>query len=319
MHYLLVGPGALGSLLYSLISSGSPEGDRFTILDYNKDRAEFLAERGIVYHKDDSTRRVVADVISDPGQLNECNHVDVVLLCVKSYDVKNSLQYCDPILSDRTLLLFMQNGIAHLDLPDCPYRAAAAYGTTTEGATLLRPGHVRHAGSGETFIGFLTEPNDHFRNLLAKTRDVFLAGGLRVQLTDDILTRIWAKLFINVGINALTATLDCKNGELLDLSGVPERMKRAVEEAVQVAETKNIPVLKDPYLITRDVCKKTAANISSMLQDIHRKRRTEIDAINGAIVELGKELGIKTPENELLRKQVKELESTYLHHASSRT
>lgn len=311
MHYLLVGPGALGSLLYSLISEKISKGDRFTILDYNKERADFLSENGIIYHQADHSRRVIADVISDPSQLGEDAHVDVVLLCVKSYDVQSSLRHCNRLLSESTLLLFMQNGIAHLDVTDCNFKATAAYATTTEGATLLKPGQVRHAGSGETFIGFLSNPSDHFRQLLARTYDLFAAGGIRVQVTDDILSRIWTKLFINVGINALTATLNCRNGELLTLPRVPERMETAVTEAVRIAEAKNIPILGDPFVSTTDVCKKTSENISSMLQDVHKQRRTEIDAINGAIVALGEKFGIATPENSLLSKQVKELETAY--------
>lgn len=313
MHYLLVGPGALGSLLYSLVAKGLPQGDRLTILDYNRDRAEFLSRQGIAYNKGEEKRKVAVDVVSDPRQLmTETTHpIDVVLLCVKSYDVVSSLQHCEPLLGESTLLLFLQNGIGHLDLKDFRCKATAAYGTTTEGATLLEPGHVRHAGSGETFLGFLDQPSSHLKQLLNTTCEAFIAGGLKAHVTDNILTRIWSKLFINVGINALTATLDCKNGELLTRPGAAGRMERAVAEAVRIANAKNISVLSDPYQTTREVCEKTAANISSMLQDIHRKRRTEIDAINGAIVAMGKKLSIETPENNLLNQQVKELEAAY--------
>lgn len=308
MHYLLVGPGALGSLLYSLVSKGLRSDDKLTILDYNQQRAQLLSDQGVTYHLNDCAQKVEVTAVSDPKSLD---HVDVVLLCVKSYDVQNSLNYCEPILGDSTLLLFLQNGIAHLNFQESNWKAASAYGTTTEGATLLQPGHVRHAGSGETFLGFLAPPDDHFTTLLRKTAEVFQGGGIKVQVTEDILTRIWTKLFINVAINALTATLDCKNGELLTIAGVTGRMQKAVEEAVLIAQKQNITILNNPYQTACDVCEKTAGNISSMLQDVHRKRRTEIDAINGAIVSLGKELGIETPENNLLSKQVKELEATF--------
>ena len=81
-----------------------------------------------------------------------------MILCVKSYDVISSLDFCKSILSKKTLLIFLQNGISHLDLQEHLHEATAAFGTTTEGATLLGPGQVRHAGSGITYLGFLTPP-----------------------------------------------------------------------------------------------------------------------------------------------------------------
>jgi 2-dehydropantoate 2-reductase len=308
MHFLLVGPGALGCLLSSVVSKGMTDSDRLTILDYNSDRANHLTKEGIVYYLKEQVVKVPVNAVSDPRLLEP---VDVILLCVKSYDVISSLEFCKSILSKRTLLIFMQNGISHLDLQDHLQEATAAFGTTTEGATLLGTGQVRHGGSGVTYLGFLEPPDKQGAALLQKSHDVFSAGGLQVYLTDNILARLWAKLFVNAGINALTAILGCKNGELLTLPGIDSRMKAAVDEAMQIARKRNIPIMDEPYQATRIVCRKTAENVSSMLQDVRNKRRTEIDAINGAIVVLGRILGIDTPENSLLCNQIKELEAGY--------
>jgi len=170
---------------------------------------------------------------------------------------------------------------------------------------------VRHAGSGLTYLGFLGQAPVAMRRLLQKLQVVFEAGGLVVHESDEILARIWAKLFINVGINALTATLDCKNGELLTRPGVEQRMARAVAEAKSVAEAEGIALVDDPLPATKAVCVKTAENVSSMLQDVRKKRRTEIDAINGAIAKKGAAHHIATPENQLLYAEVKEIEARY--------
>jgi len=308
MHFLLVGPGALGCLLISIVSKGLAEDDRLTILDYNTDRVGHLSRQGILYFLDEQQMQVPVTVVSDPQMVDS---VDVVLLCVKSYDVINSLAFCQPVLTKETLLIFLQNGISHLDLKDHLHHIRAAFATTTEGATLLAPGQVRHAGSGETYLGFLAPPDELGARLLQKTRNVLASGGLKVYLADDILTRLWAKLFINVGINALTAILGCKNGDLLTLPDIDNRMRRAVTEAMDIARRKNIPINGDPYEATRQVCRKTEKNVSSMLQDVRNRRRTEIDAINGAVVALGKSLAVDTPENSLLCRQIKEIESAY--------
>jgi 2-dehydropantoate 2-reductase len=309
MHLLLVGPGALGCLLATIITRGiAATGDKLTLLDYNPQRAALLAADGIHYVREDEERTVPIAATSNPTAVAP---VDVVVLCVKSYDVAASLTTCAPLLTRRTLVLFLQNGIGHLDVHDHLGEACAAFGTTTEGATLLAPGRVRHAGSGITYLGFLAPCPPHMRELLEKTRAVFSAGALTVHISEAVLDRIWAKLFINVGINALTATLDCKNGELLTLPGAEARMKRAVAEARRVAAAEGIAVADDPFLATRAVCFATAENISSMLQDVRKKRRTEIDAINGAIVARGLTHHIETPENTLLSLQVREIEARY--------
>lgn len=314
MHYVLVGPGALGCLLASTAAKGLAHDETFTILDYNSERAKHITANGILYQEGGTTRSFAVNAVSDPGQLGQ---VDVVLLCVKSYDIKSCLDICAPILSEQTLLIFMQNGISHLACETALHGATAAYGTTTEGATILGPGHVLHAGRGMTYLGFLNQPASHYNTLLQATNDLFDRGGMQTLLTSGILTKLWGKLFVNVGINALTATLDCKNGELLSLAGAGERMETAIQEAIQVAKAKKIEIIGDPVEAARSVCQKTAGNVSSMLQDVRKKRKTEIGAINGAVVAFGKELGIETPENKRLMQQVKEIERTYALPASS--
>lgn len=309
MHFLLVGPGALGCLLGSVISKGMTDSDRLTLLDHNADRADQLSKEGIVYHLEDQLVRFPLTAVADPQLVDP---VDIVLLCVKSYDIVSTLEFCKPLLSKQALLIFMQNGISHLDVQKQLGEATAAFATTTEGATLMGTGEVRHAGSGVTYLGFQKTPDTQAAENLQMTRDILAAGGLQVHVTDNILARLWAKLFVNVGINALTAILGCKNGELLSLPGIDKRMETAIDEAILIAEKKNIPILDEPHQATRQVCLKTAKNISSMLQDVTKKRRTEIDAINGALVVLGKQLGVDTPENSLLLRQIKEIEAGYV-------
>lgn len=308
MHYVLVGPGALGCLLASTAARGVKDGEKFTILDYNSERSHHINNNGVLYQEGDNKTSYPVKAVSDPLLLG---HVDVILLCVKSYDIKSCLDMCEPILGDNTLLIFMQNGISHLACENALYGATAAYGTTTEGATILGRGHVRHAGRGATHLGFLSSHSNHFQDLLLRTHELFNRGGMQTSMTTNILTKLWGKLFVNVGINALTATLNCKNGELLSLPGARERMHTAIQEAIQVARAKGIDILGNPIEAAESVCQKTAGNVSSMLQDILKKRRTEIGAINGAVVAFGKEHGIETPENNLLMNQVRDLENTF--------
>jgi 2-dehydropantoate 2-reductase len=259
MHFLLVGPGALGCLLSFIISCGKASDDRLTLLDYNAGRADYISRNGIRYKSHNVEHIVQVNAVSAPEAVDA---VDVVLLCVKSYHLLDSVEFCRTVLTERTLLIFLQNGISHLSLEAQLFNATAAYGTTTEGATLVNRGHVHHTGRGATHLGFLAPPEGRFVDLLEKTAQVLHAGGLQVEITSDIIAKLWAKLFVNVGINALSATLDCNNGELLTTLGVPARMQKAVNEAVQVAMAYNVPVPPDPWKITQTVCMNKAENIS---------------------------------------------------------
>ena len=127
--------------------------------------------------------------------------------------------------------------------------------------------------------------------------------------TDNIMGAIWTKMLANVAINALTAITGLYNGELLELEETKAVMLKAVDEAVAVAKAMGIKLLvDDPHEFVLGIARATATNKSSMLQDVERGRRTEIDAINGMIVHYGRELGIPTPVNEVLVAAVKGIE-----------
>jgi 2-dehydropantoate 2-reductase len=122
---------------------------------------------------------------------------------------------------------------------------------------------------------------------------------------------VWSKLIVNVGINALTAILRVPNGALATIPAASKLVRRAVEEAVAVAQAASITIgLADPVAETLAVAQATAANRSSMLQDILRGAPTEIETINGAIVREGQRLGVPTPFNAFLCDLITALEAT---------
>ena len=309
MHVVLVGPGALGCLLASLLAEEGSVNHRFTLLDHNPERAEALNAKGIRYRYQELSRTVAVHGSASPAALDLA---DVIILCVKSYDITSCLHFCRPLINDRSLLLFLQNGIAHLDVPEAQ-DYSCAFGTTTEGATLLGPGDVRHAGRGLTRLGFLTPVSSQKEELLDRTAALFSNCGIKTEIRHDIISDLWTKLLINTGINGLTAITGCTNGQLLDSQETMSRMEKLVGEGREVATAKAINIPEDILERTFEVCRKTRDNISSMLQDVRSCRRTEIDAINGAVVAQGQELGIATPENTRLVQKIKELELSFLN------
>ena len=172
----------------------------------------------------------------------------------------------------------------------------------------MAPGHIRHAGQGETLIGPRGEPGGPVENLVKALN----RAGFETRSIENVQDLVWGKLIINVGINALTALTGLKNGRLPQCEGTRAVMEEAVREAVAVARAKKIVLpYPDPVGRVMEVCDATAGNIASMLQDVLNRKMTEIDYINGAIVREGRRLGLSTPVNFTLSSLVRVIQETY--------
>ncbi|OGQ86909.1 MAG: hypothetical protein A2512_12395 [Deltaproteobacteria bacterium RIFOXYD12_FULL_56_24] len=304
----IVGPGALGCLLATVLCRIS--GEKIWVLDHDSQRAALLQHSGLVLERDGQIEHFSIQATADPQRIGP---VDLVLLCVKSPSLGQTLPSLLPLLTKNSLLLAWQNGIAHLPvLRREELSGAMGLAVTSLGAHLFGPGKVRFGGAGATSLGFLGEASPQARPALQGAAKLFRMAGLTVRVEADILPQVWNKLLINVGINALTAIYRCENGALLQKAEALGLLRAAVLEAASVAKAKGIAIAPDPVARTIAVCQATAGNISSMLQDVRAKRQTEIEAINGAVLEEALRLGIAAPVNAELFAAVKALEKGYL-------
>ncbi|MFZ5762402.1 MAG: ketopantoate reductase family protein [Thermodesulfobacteriota bacterium] len=307
MRTVVIGPGALGSLFaVRLFLAG---GHEVRLLDHDPQRAALLNEQGFSFAADGKTHRLALPVTTDPAAIAEA---DLLLLCVKAPAVAAALARLRPHWPPGGLLLAFQNGISHLDpLASLPPSCRWGLGVTTEGANLSGPGQVRHGGQGLTRLGFIGQQPERVAAQLAAVAEAFSAAGLASEVVADIRVVLWQKLLVNVGINALTALYDCPNGGLPAIPSARARLIAAVAEGARVAAAQGIVIPADPVALTLQVCRDTAANISSMLQDVRNRRLTEIGAINGAIVVLGERLAIPTPVNRELTQAIRALEQGF--------
>jgi 2-dehydropantoate 2-reductase len=315
MKVIIIGPGALGCLLAASLTIKLNQSDKkipvpdLWLLDHRPDRAKKLSEQGLVLEEANQQKHCKIKATADPKKVKSA---DVIILCVKSPQVAASLRLAAQLAHDDTLLLTMQNGIGHLELlKDRQKPPSIVIGVTAQGANLVAPGHVRHAGDGLTRVGFLRSVSFSKSLLLAKVCNLLNYGGIETVIVDNIMDYVWSKLLVNVGINALTAIHRYPNGKLLESAAIQDKMTAAVREGEAVANASGIQLLDDPLAMTLDVCRKTAQNLSSMLQDVNNKRPTEIDSINGAIIAAGRKLGIQTPVNDELVQKIKEIEQAY--------
>lgn len=304
MKVAVVGPGALGCLIAGFLKVKTKEDIR--LVDNSPERAKRIREGGIRIDGMSSVFTAI-DVSADPKEVGPC---DLVFVCVKSYSTEDACKDIKYLVSEKTFILTLQNGIGNVQVLNDhfgPERVIA--GVTNHGATLVGPGHVRHAGKGDTVIGMyngkVLGPVRDAASLLAKC-------GFETKVSKDIDSVMWSKLIINVGINALTAITRLKNGMLIKHDGTREIMRSSVQEAMKIIKRKRIKLIyDDPIQKVESVCKATSANVSSMLQDVLNCKRTEIDYINGVITRQAKALSIPTPVNEVLINLVKTIELNY--------
>ena len=318
MKVVVVGPGAMGCLIACRLAAGCQNTNhQIALLDHRPDRAARLNKRGLRLITENGEESISLPVLSHPQALADA---DLVIFCVKSYTLPKVLDSCQSWLAAGSLLIFLQNGISHLQsIEGLIGKAVPVFGTTTEGATLVEEGTVRHAGKGITSLGFAHKPARQMQHKLDAFALVLGQSGIETQITEDIIARIWTKLLINVGINGLTVRYGCLNGELLQREEALRMMETLVAEGQAVAKACQISIPANIFTLTCDICRKTASNVSSMLQDIRAGRKTEIDAINGTLVEQGRATGIATPANEALVEYIttkeKEFSQTNQYHS----
>lgn len=313
MNIVIVGPGALGSLLAALIgrriNARKNDPHKLWLLDKNKERAQSLSKTGITADGIAGSWKTDVRVTADARDIGGA---DIVLICVKAYNTKDAAGTIAPAVKENTAVITLQNGLGNLEsLAETLGNDKVIAGATNLGATLLETGKVRFAGKGDTIIG---RADGMVPASIRQLREIFAEAGVSIRISREIKSVIWSKLVINAAINPVAALTRLPNGRLLEFEGSRAVMREAATEAVRIAKRRRIKLTcDDPLAKVEAVCEATSANLSSMLQDILRHRQTEADAINGAIVRLGKESGIPTPANTLLLNLIHAIESSYAH------
>jgi len=302
MKFLIVGPGAMGCLFAARLKLA---GNEVVLLDYDEQRAQRISDQGVAVTGVSGDYRVpITAVVEDPSF-----EPDFIMLCVKSNNTKEAGERAVSFAGPDTAVVTLQNGLGNIEILEGIFgQEKVLGGVTAQGATLLEAGRIRHAGEGETVIG----PEGRGGDIPLILVSLLNSAGFETRLVDSVEELIWGKLIINVGINALSAILRVKNGRIATLPGIKMIMEDAVGEAIRIAEAKAIRLpYEDPVERVLAVCKATKDNVSSMLQDVIKAKRTEIEMINGAIVREGERLGISTPVNRVLTSLVQGIQETY--------
>jgi len=294
----IIGAGALGSLFAHYFHEHLID---FVIYEKNKEIVTDIQKNGLTLLKGGTSKMITPIINSSPEVLSDSQ---IIFLFVKSYSTGEALQDVSTYINKDSIIVSLQNGLGNIDeIRKFIEPGRIVYGTTTIGSAKSSMSTVVSGGSGIINIGGAESGN------VQRIHHLLNSASLNSYTVDDPDYYLWHKVVINAGINPIAAILGIPNGEILTNRYASMLQEKIVWEAVNSATANNIKMdFTEILKTTRDVCEKTSANICSMLQDGRNKRKTEIESINGKLIEYGESKGVDMPYNKSLYLLIKSIE-----------
>ena len=289
MRVQVFGAGSLGTLLGALLARAGVD-------------THLVARERLVRAFEDGVRvEGTENFVARPSLSTEPRPAEVTLVTVKSYDTQDASDALVSVVGEDETVVSLQNGMGNEEILDETLEATVLGGTTTYGAN-LRDGFVEYTGRGEVVVGDYRGGSSRAAERVAET-----LAPLNARATDEMDIALWEKLAVNAAINPVTALTRLKNGEAAE--NVPDVMRASAKEVERVADEHGVSLEGSPERAL-EVARATAQNESSTLQDVRAGRRTEIDALNGFVVERARETVTEVPTNETLVSLVRALTRT---------
>ncbi|MCK4364757.1 MAG: 2-dehydropantoate 2-reductase [Thermoplasmatales archaeon] len=291
MNITIMGAGAIGSLFGAKLSKNNN-----VILIGRKSHVDVINKSGLKIQG--KTNLNVAIEASESAK-NSFVAPDLLILAVKSYDTEAAMKSIAPMIGDNTYVMSLQNGLDNIEkIEKFVDRKKIMVCITTHGAVFSRPGVVKHTGKGHTILG---ELNGKKTGRIKNIARIFNEVGADTKISSDIIREIWVKAIINSSINPLTTIFQCKNGYLLENPVLDNIVEKVCMESTTIANKEGIHLsFQNMLKKTKEVTQNTADNYSSMLQSFRKGKKTEINSINGKIVDIGRIYAIDTLMNEIL-------------------
>jgi 2-dehydropantoate 2-reductase len=313
MNILVLGAGAIGSVFGGFIAKA---GHHVCLIARHSHLAA-IKERGLLIEGiwGEHVVDTIAGYESLPAVKENVNQsYDVILLTVKSYDTEPMLKALTACFPDPPPVVSLQNGLGNLEKIEAYVgREKTIGGRVIFGVEFIEPGRVKVTVSADkTMLGGL--PGGIERAIVENFAQILTAAGIPAEATDSIEKYIWGKVLYNCALNGLATVMKMHYGALLAHEGSREIMRQIVAEIFTVIRAKSIELdWKTPDEYTEQLFSKliplTFDHHPSMLQDILRHKRTEIDALNGAVVQKGMEKDIDLPYNWAITKLIKAREA----------
>jgi len=286
----VLGAGAIGSSYGALLSRKND-----VTLIGNENHVDAIISRGLTLSGDVQKEFFIKAETKIRGVPSNT----LILLTTKAHDSEKAITEIKGLLKDDTVILILQNGLGNKDLVKRIVRdeIQIVRGLVKSAAEFLEPGKIAF-WNGETIL----EQTRMSKRIVW----LFNESGLRTRISNEMDEEMWNKLVVNCVVNPITAILRVRDNEVA-VDSLRQLRHGIVEECVKVGKCEGIVFQLDlKEAIEKDIMKFT--NFSSMCQDIMKRKKTEIDFLNGKIVELGKKHNIPTPINEAMICLIKFLE-----------
>ncbi|MCK8487852.1 2-dehydropantoate 2-reductase [Paenibacillus sp. MBLB2552] len=311
MNFDIVGAGALGLLFGGKLASS---GASVRFWTRTPEQAASLKKEGIRLDEADGTSIIIEGSRFETYYMEESSEIgslkpgDWLLITTKQRHLDAKLlTSIGQLVGAGTKVVCFQNGVGHLELIGGSLPGVSIYAAiTTEGANRMNEYSVARAGHGMTQIGASGDSSDLARDGESLVKMLETAG-FNALLSKDIEREIYRKLLINASINPLTALWRVTNGQLLEKEERLRLLRQLYEEGAAIYRAYGIPCDEDMVEQITEVCRSTSTNISSMLKDVQQGTPTEIDYINGRLVEMASTKGILAPGHEMVWRLVRAL------------
>jgi 2-dehydropantoate 2-reductase len=297
MKICVIGGGAMGSIYGGLMSH---TGQDVGLVDTWPEHVSAIQRDGLLLQTFGQALRIRISASAEPLVLGTA---DVALVLTNTYSTAAAAKTAARVLKPEGYALTLQNGVGNVECLVAELGAERVLaGVSFHSGAVRAPGQVAHTHRGATTIGELDgRDSPRLRQLHAALE----AAGLLPETSNEVMAFVWSKWLHNCAINPICAALGIRVGEIPLTPGAVELQDKVMAELVAVLAAKQIRIPgADPIAAIRDFCRKKF-NKPSMLQHVEAGKETEIDALNGAAVRLGRELGIATPYNEALTWMVK--------------
>jgi len=304
MRFLVYGLGAIGSAFAGFLKKGGHE----VYAVGRRKHVGAINESGLKITGIWGEHRVRLDGAFESLEELPVKSFDVVILSVKSYDTEEALEDLKQV--EFKYILLTQNGYGNYE------KAVKVFGKERVilsrvifGAEITKPGEVKITVIADDVV--IGNPDGAIdEKILRELAELINSSGIPCRYSPDVYKYLWDKILYNCALNPLGALLETNYGTLAQIGETREIMNRIIDEIFKVAEAKGVGLFwssaeKYKEHFYKRLIPPTADHYPSMLQDIRAGKRTEIDALNGAIAKLGEELGIETPVNSLITKLVK--------------
>ncbi|MEX0959349.1 MAG: ketopantoate reductase family protein [Burkholderiales bacterium] len=310
MRIYMIGAGAMGGVYGGLLARA---GRDVTLVDPREEHVATIRRDGLTVEGVRGTHVVKVPAHTSHADLPPG---ELAIVFTDANATREAARAAAQLLKPDGFALTLQNGIGNVEalVADLGQPRVIA-GVSMNSAANPAPGRVAYTNAGMTSVG---ELNGAETTRIRQVADMLNEAGIQTELVSDPMAYIWGKFVLNCGINALTAVTGLRSGEMYRTPEVNALQDRVIDEVLEVVARKGVKLSEsDPRRKIKDHCK-VRYNKPSMMQHIEQGRRTEIDALNGALVREAKALGIAVPHNETIVAIVKGLERSrrqLLHEA----